>query len=256
MEFKGKTIMITGATGGIGKACVVKYAKEEAKLALFGRSAEKLEALRKDIGYSESDCLLFATDIRDERQTKEAVEKTLKAFGRIDVLINTAGYSGPSVYTEDYTYEEFKACYETNVYGTFLTMKYVLPAMKAQKSGAIINTGSSSGIRGYELECGYGSSKWATIGLTKNVASENPDTGVRINSVSPGWVDTQMMTKIMENYAKMSGGEDISSYFSTSPMGRAGSPEEIAEGIYFISSSKASYMNGANLVLDGGSTIG
>lgn len=255
MEFKNKTIVITGATGGIGKACVVKYAQEEAKLALFGRSSEKLEALRKEIGYTETDCLLFATDIRSEQQTKEAIEQTLHAFGRIDVLINTAGYSGPSVYTEDYTYEEFKACYETNVYGTFLTMKYVLPVMKKQKNGAIINTGSSSGIRGYELESGYGSSKWATIGLTKNVASENPDTGVRINSVSPGWVDTKMMAQIMDNYAKISGG-DISSYFSTSPMGRAGSPEEIAEGIYFLSSSKASYINGANLVLDGGSTIG
>ena len=134
-------------------------------------------------------------------------------------------------------------------------MKYVLPIMKKQKSGAIVNTGSSSGIRGYELESGYGSSKWATIGLTKNVASENADTGVRINCVSPGWVDTKMMAQIMDNYAKMSGG-DISSFFSTSPMGRAGSPEEIADGFYFLSSSKASYMNGSNLVMDGGSTIG
>jgi len=255
MEFKNKTVVITGATGGIGKACVGKYAKEEAKLALFGRSMEKLEALRDEIAYPEENCLLFATDICSEEQTKEAIEKTMQAFGRIDVLINTAGCSGPAVYTEDYTYEDFKACYETNVYGTFLTMKYVLPMMKKQKSGAIVNTGSSSGIRGYELESGYGSSKWATIGLTKNVASENPDTGVRINSVSPGWVDTQMMRQIVANYAKISGG-DSSSYFSTSPMGRAGSPEEIAEGIYFLSSSKASYINGTNLVLDGGSTIG
>lgn len=255
MEFKDKVIIVTGATGGIGKACVQKYVKEEAKLALFGRSMEKLEALRLEMGYTEERCLLFATDISDEQQVKAAVEKTLASFGQVDVLINTAGYSGPSVYTEDYSYADFKACYETNVYGTFLTMKYVLPIMKKQKSGAIINTGSSSGIRGYELESGYGSSKWATIGLTKNVASENPDTGVRINSVSPGWVDTQMMAQIMNNYAKVSGG-DISEFFSTSPMGRPGAPEEIAEGIYFLSSSKASYINGANLVLDGGSTIG
>ncbi|NCB42853.1 MAG: SDR family oxidoreductase [Clostridia bacterium] len=255
MEFKDKVIMVTGATGGIGKACVIRYAQEEARLALFGRSIEKLENLRKEIGYAKNDCLLFETDIKNEQQTKEAVERTIQAFGRIDVLINTAGCSGPAVYTEDYTYEDFKACYETNVYGTFLTMKYVLPMMKKQKSGAIVNTGSSSGIRGYELESGYGSSKWATIGLTKNVASENPDTGVRINSVSPGWVDTKMMSEIIANYAKISGGE-ASSYFSTSPMGRAGSPEEIAEGIYFLSSSKASYINGTNLVLDGGSTIG
>ncbi|MDD2302259.1 MAG: SDR family NAD(P)-dependent oxidoreductase [Eubacteriales bacterium] len=255
MEFKDKVVMITGATGGIGKACAVRYAKDEALLALLGRSAEKLEALRSELGLTKDRCVLYAGDISSEAYVRGAVQETLDRFGRIDVLINTAGNGGPAVLTEDYSYEDFKTCYETNVYGTFLTMKYVLPAMKLQKSGAIVNTGSSSGIRGYELESGYGSSKWATIGLTKNVASENADTGVRINSVSPGWVDTKMMAQILENYAKKSGG-DPAAYFSTSPMGRAGTPEEIAEGMYYLTSSKASYANGTNLVLDGGSTIG
>lgn len=202
MEFKDKVVMITGATGGIGKACAVRYAKDEALLALLGRSAEKLEALRSELGLTKDRCVLYAGDISSEAYVRGAVQETLDRFGRIDVLINTAGNGGPAVLTEDYSYEDFKTCYETNVYGTFLTMKYVLPAMKLQKSGAIVNTGSSSGIRGYELESGYGSSKWATIGLTKNVASENADTGVRINSVSPGWVDTKMMAQILENYAK------------------------------------------------------
>jgi NAD(P)-dependent dehydrogenase (short-subunit alcohol dehydrogenase family) len=169
--------------------------------------------------------------------------------------VNTAGISGPSVLAEDYSYEDFRACYETNVYGTFLTMKYALPIMKAQKKGAIVNTGSSSGIRGYDLESAYGSSKWATIGLTKNVAAENPDTGVRVNCISPGWVDTKMMAQILENYAKMGDG-DPSVYYNTSPMGRAGAPEEIADGVYFLTSEKASFINGSNLVVDGGSTIG
>ncbi|HRV33243.1 MAG TPA: SDR family NAD(P)-dependent oxidoreductase, partial [Anaerovoracaceae bacterium] len=167
MEFKNKVVMITGSTGGIGKACAVLYAKDEALLALLGRSTEKLEALRKELGLPADRCLLFAGDISKEAYVRKTVQETLDRFGRIDVLINTAGNGGPAALTEDYSYDAFKACYETNVYGTFLTMKYVLPAMKKQKSGAIVNTGSSSGIRGYELESGYGSSKWATIGLTK-----------------------------------------------------------------------------------------
>lgn len=255
MEFKDKVVMITGSTGGIGKACAVRYAKDGALLVLLGRSVEKLDALCKELGLAKARRLCFAGNISDEAYVRKAVQEALECFGRIDVLVNTAGVSGPAVLTEEYSYEDFKACYETNVYGTFLTMKYVLPAMKRQKSGAVVNTGSSSGIRGYELESGYGSSKWATIGLTKNAASENPDTGVRINSISPGWVDTKMMAQILENYAKKSGG-DPSAYFSTSPMGRAGTPEEMAEGVYYLTSSKASFINGSNLVIDGGSTIG
>lgn len=254
MEFKGKVVMVTGSTGGLGKACVLRYAADGAKLVLFGRTMEKLKALREELKYSEENCFLFASEISDEAAIKTAVEKTFAEFKRIDILVNTAGISGPAVLTEDYTYEDFKACYETNVYGTFLTMKYVLPIMKNQKSGAIVNTASISGMRGYELESGYGSTKWAIIGLTKDAASENPNTGVRINCISPGWIETKMKYEILDNYAKKSGG-DPSAYFSSGPMGRAGYPEEMAEGVYFLSSSKASYINGTNLVIDGGSTI-
>lgn len=255
MEFKDQVVMITGSTGGIGKACAVRYAKDEAKLVLLGRCAERLDALRAELGLGDDRCLPCTGDISDEAYVIRSVEQAMERFGRIDVLVNTAGISGPSVLVEDYTYDDFKAVYETNVYGTFLTMKYVVPIMKAQKKGAIVNTGSSSGIRGYDLESAYGSSKWATIGLTKNVAAENPDTGVRVNCLSPGWVDTKMMAQILDNYAKKAGG-DPSVYYSTSPMGRAGSPEEMAEGVYFLTSEKSSFANGTNLVIDGGSTIG
>lgn len=254
-EFKDQVVLITGATGGIGEACARRYAQDEARLVLLGRDPARLEALRVKLAMDEDRCLLLAGDISDEAYVRSSVEAAAERFGRIDVLVNTAGISGPAVLAEDYSYEDFRACYETNVFGTFLTMKYVLPLMKAQKKGAIVNTGSSSGIRGYDLESGYGSSKWATIGLTKNVAAENPDTGVRVNCISPGWVDTKMMTQILENYAKKSGG-DPSAYYQTSPMGRAGRPDEMAEGVYYLTSSAASFINGSNLVIDGGSTIG
>lgn len=254
MEFKDKVIIVTGATGGLGKACAVRYAADGAKLALFGRSMEKLQALREELQYTEENCLLFAVEINKESGIKSAIENIAEKFKRMDVLVNTAGISGPAVLAEDYSYEDFKACYETNVYGTFLMMKYVLPMMKKQKSGAIVNTASISGIRGYELESGYGSTKWAVIGLTKDVASENPDTGVRINCISPGWIETKMKAEILDNYVKKSGG-DPAAYFSPGPMGRAGLPQEMAEAVYYLSSSKASYINGSNLVIDGGSTI-
>jgi NAD(P)-dependent dehydrogenase (short-subunit alcohol dehydrogenase family) len=255
MEFKDQVVMITGSTGGIGKACAERYAQDEAKLVLLGRNKKRLETLRSELKLGEDRCIVCSGEISDEAYVIRSVEQAMESFGRIDVLVNTAGISGPSVLAEDYSYKDFRACYETNVYGTFLTMKYALPIMKAQKKGAIVNTGSSSGIRGYDLESAYGSSKWATIGLTKNVAAENPDTGVRVNCISPGWVDTKMMAQILENYAKMGDG-DPSVYYNTSPMGRAGAPEEIADGVYFLTSEKASFINGSNLVVDGGSTIG
>ena len=186
---------------------------------------------------------------------KSAVEAAVTRFGSIDVLINTAGIGGPAVLTEDYRFEDFRRVYEINVFGTFLTMKYVLPIMKKQGRGAIVNTASISGTGGYTYEIGYGSSKFAVIGLTKDAASENANNGIRVNCISPGWIETKMMKEILNNYVAMgvlAKPED----FDPGPMGRPGKPMEMANVIYFLASDQASYVNGANYVIDGGATIG
>ena len=182
-EFNKKTVMITGATGGVGEACVRLFAEDGANLVLVGTRMERLEALVKRLDLK-TPYLLFAADAADEKAVKQIVSETCAKFGGIDVLVNTLGIAGPAASLEDYPYEDFKRVYEINVFGVFLTMKYVLPVMKKQRSGAIVNTASISGMGGYALEAGYGSSKFAVIGLTKDAASECPDNGVRVNCIS------------------------------------------------------------------------
>ena len=258
-EFKDKIVVITGATGGVGSACARKFAADGAKLVLLGTRQEKLGALTGQLlaesDLDEGDILSFAGDAADEDWIRLVVDTALKTFGRIDVLVNTAGIAGPAKLTEDYSYEDFRRVYEVNVFGVFLTMKYIIPVMKAQKAGAIVNTASISGMGGYALEVGYGSSKFAVIGLTKDAASECAGTGVRVNSISPGWINTKMMAEIMVNYVA-EGEISSADEFDPGPSGRAGEPEEMANVIYFLASDQASYVNGSNFVVDGGATIG
>lgn len=255
MSFKDKVVFITGATGGVGKAAAHLFAADDAKLVLLGTRKERLLSLVTELGVTEENSLSIPLDISNEDDVKSAVEGAVTRFGTIDVLVNTAGVAGPAVPTEEYSFEDFRRVYEVNVFGTFLTMKYILPIMKKQGHGAIVNTASISGMGGYEYEVGYGSSKFAVIGLTKDVASENANNGVRINSISPGWIETKMMKEILDNYVA-AGVLDMPKNFDPGPMGRPGTTMEMANVIYFLASDKASYVNGANFVVDGGATIG
>lgn len=255
MSFKDKVVFITGSTGGVGKAAAHLFAADGAKLVLLGTKKERLLSLAEELGLTEENSLLIPNDISNENDVKLAIKKAFNRFGSIDVLVNTAGIAGPAVLTENYSFDDFRRVYEINVFGTFLTMKYVLPVMKRQGRGAIVNTASISGTGGYAYEIGYGSSKFAVIGLTKDAASENANNGIRINSISPGWIETKMMTEILDNYVA-TGVLHHPEDFDSGPMGRPGTTMEMANVIYFLASDKASYINGANYVVDGGATIG
>ena len=246
MKFNDRVVVITGASGGIGKAVTSEFANQGAKVVMFDLSKEQMETTADKLQLCKDRYYAIALDIGNEQAVKDAVAETKKHFGKIDVLVNISGISGPSAMIEDYTFADFKRVYEVNVFGTFLTMKYVLPIMKKQGKGAIINIGSVSGMCGYPFESGYGSSKAAIIGLTRNVANENGGNGIRINSISPGWVNTQMMRDIVNSSENVTLG----------PMGRAGEPQEMANVICFLASDEASYVNGANFLVDGGMTLG
>ena len=179
----------------------------------------------------------------------------VKHFGRIDVLINAAGIPGPSARVEDYSFSDAKKVLSVNLFGTFLMMHTVLPVMQAQKHGAILNFGSVSGVVGYPFESAYGASKAAIIHLTKNAASENGGNGVRINAISPGWVKTNMMATILDSYKNV-GFDNADENVTLGPMGRPGTPEEIANVAAFLCSEEASYANGSNFLVDGGMTLG
>ena len=253
-DFSGKTAVVTGATGGIGRAVVKELAEHGAFVVLLGRDTGRLEKTAAELELDPGRARCFAVDISSEDSVRETVKKIVGESGRIDILVNAAGTPGPSALCENYPEEDFRAVYEANVFGTYRMMKEVLPVMRAQKSGAVLNFGSVSGICAYPYESGYGSSKSAVIQLTRGAAAENGANGVRINVISPGWVDTPMMKQVVDSYRDV-GFEDTGDNVNFGPMERPAAPEEIARAAAFLCSDEASYINGANLAVDGGMSL-
>lgn len=247
-----KVAVVTGACGGIGVEIVRKFLKQGYQVAMLDLSQEKLEATAAKQGFE--NVSLHHLDVSNQDQVKDTVSAIEQKYGHIDALINTAGIVGRYDLTVDYTFENFRKIYEVNVFGTFLMIEHVLPIMVRQNGGAIVDFGSVSGMRGYTYEIGYGSSKAAVISMTQNVANEYAKYNIRANSVSPGWVDTEMTHKTLENYKEL-GFTDCDDYVNTSPIPRPARPEEIANCVYFLCSDEASYVTGANLVVDGGKLV-
>ena len=251
-RFSGRVAIVTGGGTGIGAAVARQLCREDAEAVyIWGRRSAPLEA----VAGCARRCVPMAVDVGDEGAVKAAVEEIVARHGRVELLANMAAVSGPCVPTEDYAMEDFERVYRTNVFGTFLTMKYCLPHMQRGGFGAIVNACSCSGMRGYTNEIGYGSSKFAVLGLTMNAASENGKNGVRVNCVSPGWVDTAMLEEVLRSYEARDGVSRCKSELSNGSMDRPADPREISEVVCFLMSDAARYINGTNLVCDGGKTL-
>ncbi len=246
-----KVAVVTGASGGIGSQVVKKFYENDYDVVMLDIKKEALEAAIEAEGYDPERVCYYILDVSSEEQVKDVVDSIKEKKGRIDALVSTAAIIGKYNPTIDYTFANFKRIYEINVFGPFLMMMNVLPIMKAQGKGAIVNFGSVSGMTGYTYEIGYGSSKWAVIGMTKNVANEYGQFGIRANSVSPGWVNTQMFRDSVEDYKNFG-----DSQVTLGPLGRPAEPEEIANVVYFLASDEASYINGSNVLVDGGMMLG
>lgn len=251
MTDERKVCIVTGASGGIGSAVVKKFCSSGYDVEMLDIDEDALKTVIEKKKLDPARVRCHTLDVSVEQQVKDTIEGILDARGRIDALVNTAAIIGKCNPTIDYTFENFRRIYEINVFGTFLMMEHVLPTMKKQGKGSIVNFGSVSGMTGYTYEIGYGSSKWAIIGMTKNVANEYGQFGIRANSVSPGWVNTNMFRKSVEDYKNFS-----DSQVTLGPLGRPAEPEEIANVVYFLSSDEASYVNGSNVLADGGMMLG
>lgn len=234
-----RNILITGGTRGIGRACAEKFAAGgERVFVLYKSSTEAAEELRKELGI-----MPFKADVCDKAAVEEAIGEITERFGGIDVLINNAGASKIQVF-QDITPADRQRLLGTNLDALFTVTQAVIPGMLAKKQGSIVNIASIWGVSGASCEVLYSASKAGVIGFTQALARELAPSGIRVNSVSPGMIDTDMNSELTEK-EKAAFAEEI-------PLGRIGKPSEIAEAVYFLASPAASYITGQNLLADGG----
>lgn len=239
----GRVALVTGAAGAIGLATARLLADRGATLACV---------VRKTTADLPRGALVLQADVSREDEVRAAVEQTVQAAGRIDILVSNAGIEGPQAAIPDYDTAEFMRVLQVNVLGVFLGLKAVMPLMAAQGSGSIINLSSIAGIRGAGMMSGYVASKHAVLGLTRSAALEAAPSGVRVNAVLPGFIDSRMLSDI----AGRLGMSDTSGLPARVPEGRLGQPEDVARTIAFLASDEARYFNGACLTQDGGLTVG
>jgi 3-oxoacyl-[acyl-carrier protein] reductase len=238
-----KTIFITGGSRGIGEA-VVRAAVGRYNVAFcYNQNEKKASELVEELKTKGSVFSVFC-DVSSSASVKLAVEAVNKRFGRVDVLVNNAGICHSKL-IQDVSDEEWRRVFSINTDGVFYTMREVLPQMISAKSGAIINIASMWGECGAAAESVYSASKAAVIGLSKAVAKEVAPSGVRVNAVSPGAVDTDMM----KCYSK----EEIAALCQDIPLGRLATPREIAEAVLFL--AEADYITGQALSVNGGMVI-
>ena len=238
-----KVVLITGAARGIGLATVDKFLSEGWQVAMLDIDGETLEASYGERKLAQ-DVMMIVCDVSKPDQVKQAVENVEAHFGRLDSLINNAGIAD-FLPAEQTTFETWSRIMEVNLTGPFLCTQTCAPVMLKTGGGSVVNIVSISGFRASTLRVAYGTSKAGLMHLTKQHAAELGGQGIRVNAVAPGPVDTQMTAKVHSP-------EIRASYHEAIPLNRYGSQQEIAEGIYFLASDNASYINGQILAVDGG----
>jgi NAD(P)-dependent dehydrogenase (short-subunit alcohol dehydrogenase family) len=243
-----QVVLITGALTGIGRATAHAFAHEGARLVVSGRRDEAGRALVTELRAIGAEAEFVRADVRHESDVRNLIDKTVSRFGRLDVAVNNAGTEGtPGPITEQ-TAESYAATFETNVLGVLLSMKHELRVMQPQGSGSIVNLSSTMGHRGAAGASLYTASKHAVEGLTKSAALEGAAFGIRVNAVAPGPIETAMLDRFTGNADRKAG------LVAGVPLKRAGRPEEIADAIMFAASSKASFITGQIISVNGGKT--
>src|SRR4030088_2027741 len=251
MRLKDKVALITGGTSGIGEATALLFAKEGAKVAITGRNQQRGQAVIQKIKQENGDALFIRADVGLAAACRRAVDETVRAFGRLDILFNNAGVFYPKTALEC-SEQQWDEQINVNLKGTFLMSKFALPSMIAQRSGVIVNNSSGWGLVGGDHAVAYCASKGGVVLMTKAMAIDHGKQGIRVNCICPGDVETPMLPAD----AKMRGlsWDKYLQDCNNRPMGRIGSPDEIAKAVLFLSSDDSSFMTGAALVVDGGGT--
>lgn len=236
-SLQGRVAIVTGGARGIGEVYVRALRAEGAQVVVADVLAEPGKALAEEL-----DCRFAELDVTDEAGWDRVVAETLEAFGAVDVLVNNAGIANAAP-IEHFTLEKWNRVIGVNLTGTFLGCRAVVPAMKAAGRGSIINVSSVEGLRGSERLHGYTASKFAVRGLSKSLAVELGPDGVRVNSIHPGFIVTDMTTRIDPDRLVI-------------PLRRPGAPEDLAGAVVFLAGDASAYVTGTEIVADGGMTAG
>jgi NAD(P)-dependent dehydrogenase (short-subunit alcohol dehydrogenase family) len=253
IRLDGKIAVVTGAAGFIGSATIRLLAERGAKIVAVDRRAADLEAVTKELPAS-AQALAVTANVSDEDEVKEYVRAAIAEFGTIDVFYNNAGVEGQVKAITDYPLEEFRRVLDVNVVGVFLGIKHVLPIMRKQNRGSIINTASIAGLIGSPHIAVYSASKHAVVGLTKSVAWECTGSGVRVNCVCPGMIDSRMLSAIIQGRAAGNEPPPTEKIVERIPARRLGQASEVASIVAFLASDEASYVSGSAYTVDGGRT--
>lgn len=248
-HFRGRVALVTGATSGIGKNTALDFARGGAKLVIAGRRQAKGEQVAKEIAALGAEVLFVQTDIADEAQIINLVQKTVDHFGRLDIAFNNAGVEGNIAPTTEQTAQNYHHVFDINVMGVLLSMKHQIPAMMASGGGAIVNMASIAGLIGMTGGTVYFASKHAVLGLTKCAALENTQQNIRINAVCPGGIDTDLIDRFTGHDAAAK-----ADFGSAHPLGRLGVTQEVSDAVLFLASDQASFITGQHLTVDGGFT--
>jgi NAD(P)-dependent dehydrogenase (short-subunit alcohol dehydrogenase family) len=242
-----KVVIVTGGNSGIGRATAIALAKEGAKVTVAARRASDGEETARLIKEAGSDAIFVKTDVAIENDVRSLVEKTVDIYGKLDYAFNNAGVEEIMTPFLDQTSEKFDQIMNTNVRGVWLSMKYEIPEMIKNGGGAIVNNSSAAGIIGFPQFAVYIASKHAVLGLTKSAALEYAKSGIRINAIAPGGVETEMANRVNESNPQW-----LETLTSMHPIGRIADPEEIANAVVWLLSEKASFVLGHTLLVDGG----
>ena len=247
MSLSERVAFVTGASQGIGRACALKLATAGAAIAVAARNQEKLNELTNEITAAGGKAAAFALDVTDEEQIKSAIKAAIAHFGKIDILVNNAGITRDQLVMR-MKRVDWNAVLETNLTSAYLCIQQVSTSMLKQRWGRIINIASVFGQMGQAGQANYSASKAGLIGLTMAIARELGSRNITCNAVAPGFIETAM-TDVLGDEFKQTAAKQI-------PLGRVGSPADVASAVAFLASDEASYITGHVLNVNGGMLMG